>query len=583
MEPTETRFAHLLQPIRDLTKNWEINVASELNDYLEELDEMCITFDDGKITLNFAEAALLIQGSACIYSKKVELLHSLVYQTLEHINEKNKKRNKQRAQPQDDAAAESSCDDGDDAAEFIPVDIEASEITTNVQNNKFVEVIPLLPESLMLPETHEKQKLPLISVKGEVLCSQKDFRINLFFPGEDDLLLVTHRSAASTLVTDRGPDPAEPLQQHQDADAAVGVAEGGGGDAEENFFPLEDDNMDVDQAPEEHVDRHQASREGRLVQERRVVEGDKQAPAVDVWAHQDRYAVVGTDKPFKSGKVYKLPYGLDDNGKRKRPRCASLQDFRSWLAETTKPKYKFKLTFPDFNYIYVKRMKEKLEIQKKINKKAGVAVPDEELRRNHLQPEDEEEEPVDGLGPFDLLGEDDIDNELDVFPDGDPAQADERPPYIILAEALTDEMAYEDLVQRHVDQLVASCRGYSQETALSQRVKKWEDVIRPELDLQELRPPFDIHEYGDKLMEALKGVGQRRTFSSIVHGLDNMEACRYLLASLQLANDYTVEVDSLQGLENSLDSMGLTLLSTKKAADRFKALSSETGAHSADV
>lgn len=37
MESTESRFAHLLQPIRELTKNWEIDVASELNDYLEEV------------------------------------------------------------------------------------------------------------------------------------------------------------------------------------------------------------------------------------------------------------------------------------------------------------------------------------------------------------------------------------------------------------------------------------------------------------------------------------------------------------------------------------------------------------------
>jgi len=36
-----------------------------------QLDEMCITFDGGKTQLNFAEAALLIQGSTCIYSKKV--------------------------------------------------------------------------------------------------------------------------------------------------------------------------------------------------------------------------------------------------------------------------------------------------------------------------------------------------------------------------------------------------------------------------------------------------------------------------------------------------------------------------------
>lgn len=37
MESTESRFAHLLQPIRELTKNWDIDVAAALNDYLEEV------------------------------------------------------------------------------------------------------------------------------------------------------------------------------------------------------------------------------------------------------------------------------------------------------------------------------------------------------------------------------------------------------------------------------------------------------------------------------------------------------------------------------------------------------------------
>lgn len=37
-----------------------------------------------------------------------------------------------------------------------------------------------------------------VSVKGEILCSQKDFRINLFVPGEGDMILLTFRSVAST-------------------------------------------------------------------------------------------------------------------------------------------------------------------------------------------------------------------------------------------------------------------------------------------------------------------------------------------------------------------------------------------------
>lgn len=53
---------------------------------------------------------------------------------------------------------------------------------------------------------------------------------------------------------------------------------------------------------------------------------------------------------------------------------------------------------------------------------------------------------------------------------------------------------------------------------------------------QEERPPFDIHDYGGRVVAALDTVGQQRSFSSIVSGLDNYEVCKFLLASLQLVS-----------------------------------------------
>lgn len=50
-----------------------------LDEYLTHLDRTGFSFDGGP-SLDFAEAALLIQSSACVYSKKVEYLHNLVYQ-----------------------------------------------------------------------------------------------------------------------------------------------------------------------------------------------------------------------------------------------------------------------------------------------------------------------------------------------------------------------------------------------------------------------------------------------------------------------------------------------------------------------
>jgi len=75
------RYHHLLQPLRDLSKVWNIEIAEELEKYLEEVSSLSFQ-DGGASKLNFAEAALLIQGSTAIYSRKVEQLYALVYQAL---------------------------------------------------------------------------------------------------------------------------------------------------------------------------------------------------------------------------------------------------------------------------------------------------------------------------------------------------------------------------------------------------------------------------------------------------------------------------------------------------------------------
>lgn len=78
----------LVEPIRNLAANWDIDIADQLEAYLEEVESLQVSFDGGSTNLNFAEAALLIQSSTAIYSKKVEYLHQLVIQSLECITTK---------------------------------------------------------------------------------------------------------------------------------------------------------------------------------------------------------------------------------------------------------------------------------------------------------------------------------------------------------------------------------------------------------------------------------------------------------------------------------------------------------------
>ena len=126
---TDARFANLLEPIRDLAQNWSIDIASELEEYLGELEAITISFDelDGR-TLNFVEAAMVIQGSACIYGKKVEHLHELVLQTLHQIIEKKKSKEAQ-AQAATDGAVGTDLDAaGEEDEEFEPLEGTLKEV-----------------------------------------------------------------------------------------------------------------------------------------------------------------------------------------------------------------------------------------------------------------------------------------------------------------------------------------------------------------------------------------------------------------------------------------------------------------------
>ncbi|KAM9229220.1 condensin-2 complex subunit H2, partial [Dugong dugon] len=186
MEDVEARFAHLLQPIRDLTKNWEVDVAAQLGEYLEELDQICISFDEGKTTMNFIEAALLIQGSACVYSKKVEYLYSLVYQALDFIS--GKKQAKQLSLVRDDRGAGDASSGAlrEPEDEFLSLDempdARACVDLKDGQSASEVVIVPLMPMALVAPDEVEKNHHPLYSCQGEVLASRKDFRMNTCTP-----------------------------------------------------------------------------------------------------------------------------------------------------------------------------------------------------------------------------------------------------------------------------------------------------------------------------------------------------------------------------------------------------------------
>ncbi|NXI73675.1 CNDH2 protein, partial [Anseranas semipalmata] len=645
MEDAESRFLHLLQPIRDLTKNWEVDVAAQLGEYLEELDQICISFDGGKTTMNFIEAALLIQGSACVYSKKVEYLYSLVYQALDFIS--SKKREKQPCSVGADGR-DADASFGTDEEEFLSLDDirDASQASVDMKKDyqpSAVNIVPLTPMSLVPPEEAEKRNNPLFSRKGEILASRKDFRMNTCTPHATGAFMLELAGLSPTCLQERhhegsaggaagapssilggGREPmhvstgAAPVQalnfsddggrSHQGLSwllmfgTPLGAAGPDDDDNSGDDLPVApEDNVEMTPAADERVEpqRSAPQAKGYVLRERAPAK-DPQAHVkemLDPWQSLDPFGD-SEDKPFKKGRPFLLPHGLDDvvGSKRKRKGPRKLQDFLKWFsatyndnADSRKTKRKGP-TFADLEVLYWKQLKERVAAQRKLRSRTG--LPSALLPEREEELEVLEEERGDDFGG-------DNEEATDGFVEHEDIQL-EAPEELVegaMGPCDLDALGYEELVRRNVELFIANSQRYAQETELSQHIRQWEEKMGPMLQEQaccggwqgagapgasggaapdppvpqEEHAAFDIHSYGDRLAARFGRLGEWRSFASLVSGAPAFEVCRYMLASLQLANDYTVEVAQDPGLDEAVDTMRLRLLKQEQAHERFRA------------
>ncbi|XP_037701394.1 condensin-2 complex subunit H2 isoform X1 [Choloepus didactylus] len=589
MEDVEARFSHLLQPIRDLTKNWEVDVAAQLGEYLEELDQICISFDEGKTTMNFTAAALLIQGSACVYSKKVEYLYSLVYQALDFIS--GKRRAKQLSSVQEDGAQgdPSSGIPQEPGDEFLSLeDFPDSRANVDLKNDQApseVLIAPLMPMALVAPDESEKSSSPLYSRQGEVLASRKDFRMNTCTPHPQGAFMLepTGPSPTEALLPWSQKDAGRAEEQPMEVSAPVLSAP-----QEPEDLALGDEDEEAAEAaeppgataptsplePKEPGSTQQSAAQPRryMLREREGVPEPAPQPkeAPDPWQSLDPFDSLDS-KPFKKGRPYSVPPCVEEapGQKRKRKGAARLQDFRQWClaayADGRKPRRKGP-SFADMEVLYWKHVREQLETLRKLQRRE---VAERWLPRAEegLWPAGEEhlEDSLEHLGAADDF--------LD--PEGYLEPEEATPPEAagLDAEAGPTSLSYEELVRRNVELFIATSQKFVQETELSQRIRDWEDTIQPLLQEQEQHVPFDIHSYGDQVVSRFSQLNEWCPFAKLVAGQPPFEVCRSMLASLQLANDYTVEIAQQPGLEVAVDTMSLRLLTHQRAHARFQTYS----------
>ncbi|KAA6428176.1 MAG: condensin-2 complex subunit H2 [Trebouxia sp. A1-2] len=579
----DNKFAHLLQPIRDLAANWDINIANELEDYMDVLESVTFSFEGGP-NLNFAEAALLIQGSACVYGKKVEYLHTLVYQALEFIAEKKRRASKGLSSQQ---AADT--DDLDDEEQFLNLDDVLEEGTAIDMDQTSTTAIPaaVRPPAVLLALESTSSATGGDGDAGNyriASCSMHHSGALLLEARDGEFLdeQLCYTNIAATTHLQQPDQQVRPMPEDASHDAMdTGNAEGydgaegcshdfdGCGDGDDGVDYMQQEAAHLDHAGMPDQPQHflQSSSSQQAAQ---LQEEDQEEEEFDPYAPLDPH-VEGTlpIKPFKKGRK---------PTRRKRPKQADCQDVDALgctLGTIPAPTVSG-CTFAEFNYA-LKLLQSSQQAQRlaavrqmattRGHKEAqlGSAFTREEAAAGCADLDDEEDcaggyvsggmsdrgsEPGHNF-PQDSMAE--LDEWAELAGAGDRAFASNGPP----ADGDADSMSYEELCQAHIEAFIQAAAAAEVQTELASRVSNWRYKIQPLLDEQDARPAFDIHLYGDQVLDKLARLSCRDPdhpvelqtsmvepvgFEAVAGEESQAEVSRLFSAMLQLINNGNIQI-----------------------------------------
>ncbi|XP_010548979.1 PREDICTED: condensin-2 complex subunit H2 [Tarenaya hassleriana] len=550
---------HTVQPERDLEANWDVDLSDKLEEYLLKIcsGEIMGNEDDGQITVNFAEAALLLQGSAQVYSKKVEYLYNLVLHTLEFLS-------KQREQEQSEgvsAQAEETCsrqvsDEENDLfwnVDDIPVDTKNCLDSSNGRDS--------CPSHFLKPPSN------IVVLEGDCLDTSGD-------GGELESYLLAATNLYRNFIL---LDPCDAVAVNEFLDGnyvskgknsarrGSSVRKGflspagrsGGTGHRSSAGKNQDTNCDQrfsnfrDSDPDSVAVSNLRDNDHEFIMDDGHGEtmdmSDSDADNDDPWKplnpHEPGNLKV---KPFRKVKTFKK-----NGGRLAKNHVTSL----------------FPLARPHGSVS--PELTEIWEMRHNASKKEREShdIPYYEKLRQSLV--------NGGNHPSDAYSnhKDEEDDDHDAANDGDfhdfeKHHGDDAPEHLFMDEDVLnmnddratkfrdnkafengDEYCHEnleDLCRSHLDALLASIAESEKQTELAARVSSWKQKIEQNLEEQDSRPPFDIHEYGERIITNLsveEECGNSKSFADIVKGLEKPDIARSFSALLQLVNNGDVDLE----------------------------------------
>lgn len=553
-ESSSGRFLHTVRPLRDLESNWTVDLAKNLEEYLLKICSGQISDDeDATLSVNFAEAALLLQGSVQVYSRKVEYLYSLVLHALDFISKKSQE--DQEASPSsrpDSTGAHSAKEEEDDpfwGFDDIPVDAK------NLLDNATCRDVS--PTHFVRPPAN------LVVLEGECLDAGGH-------AGE----LESYLLAACDLYRDFI------LLDSCDAVAVDNFLDSRAGKGPSNAYrasSVTTKGRKSFQSPS----RQSGGTAQKLSAKKKIDANLFQSPCVDQRFEPNDCNIgrsppacdlpAGEDDGCGMGEASSEPGDFNDSDdddpwkplNPHAPGSLKVKPYKKVKAKTTLnvgsrkhqsltvefPLAKLgSLISPDLNEIW----EAKLRASEKLGKSESLPLY-EKLRQSLVLGEKEtndafcnHENDVEDNGYEDNgyeSGDQDIGPSYFDMPDKTfnpedvpPNQEKENPDV---------HANLEDLCRSHLDSLLDTLAENEKQTELATRVSTWKQRIEQNLEEQDARPPFDIHEYGGRVLDKLSMEGDGGnvlSFGDVVKGQKKHDVARTFSALLQLVNNGDVDL-----------------------------------------
>ncbi|XVF28285.1 hypothetical protein REPUB_Repub15cG0016800 [Reevesia pubescens] len=557
---------HRVQPERDLEANWEVDLAKKLEDYLLKICSGEITGsepDDGHSPVNFAEAALLLQGSVQVYSRKVEYLYNLVLHALEFLSQ-----NRQQEQPEgtsvqaEQSASHGSSDEDNDqfwGLEDIPVEAKIS-LDSSANKDTLLNHFVKPPANLVVLEGDCLDTSGDGSELESYLLATNDLYQDFILLDPCDAVAVDHylkggeagkeewgtykgssrrksfqsptwRSGGTAHKSSLGKNKDANVNQSPRVDCGFGVNDcnmGPDPPAADDFGNL-DQGFDVDDRYSEPRDLDDS-------------DNDDNDPWKPLNPHEPGNLKV---KPFRKVKAFRR------NG---------VNSTRSIPITSLFPLARLHGTIsPELTEMWERRQNA-FEKQRE-----SKSPPLYEKLRQSLNgwgngaadtfanfEDDNEDNGYHGKnddfgGPdFDVPDNMCMDEDLPFQNEKHENGEDEFGDNGMFDHGDYSQASLEDLCRSHLDALLASIAESEKQTELAARVSSWKQKIEHNLEEQDSHPPFDIHLYGERILDKLSlesDNGNVMPFSDIVKGQEKHDVARSFSALLQLVNNGDVDLD----------------------------------------